>query len=127
MGSVDQPRLPLRPLLVAAAGAVHLRPRNLHDDESSLAYTHHDDVAAWFDVDRRSLLRFLRDGVPLCTAERMCDAAGIHPTEAWGRTYHEVCDAFADERRARERETKRAYRSRRRERERGTDAVVSAA
>lgn len=61
------PRLPLSPLRARV--------------ESNVA------LARYLGVPRRYVFRWQRDGITIHSAEKVCDAAELHPMEVWGDAY----------------------------------------
>lgn len=54
-----------------------------------------DDASASVLADRyrtstRSIQRWRRDGIPLCSAERLAELMGLHPLELWPDLYSDA-------------------------------------
>lgn len=69
--------LPLDPLLVAS-GAVHTERQRTFEPAPMTA------LAAIVGLDRRTLHRWAREGVPLYSADAVAAACGLHPHDVWG-------------------------------------------
>jgi hypothetical protein len=45
-------------------------------------------------VGRKSLDRWLKEGIELYSADRMCMKLGYHPVEIWGQAFYEGCFSY---------------------------------